>query len=259
MLPEHMHEGLEAFLRVRKKADGGYGATPKLPATVQDTYHALSIITTLGWQQNPELTDGALRDYLARSSGIERQNAKITFQMLAACRLAGAAVDETHARAYADRRLVETDDLEERYYCCRIEREILRDSGERFLALAGTSADWKFRAASELWMLLYLAAGAKDRDKELAAWLRRCQGFDGGFGFLPGTTSFIENCHDCLRALALLDAAPPDPAACRDYVLACRTTRGGFARKNRAVAFLSSTWHAVASLALLQRFSPVGP
>jgi len=35
------------FVQARRKESGGYGATPLLPATVQDTYHALRIVKTL--------------------------------------------------------------------------------------------------------------------------------------------------------------------------------------------------------------------
>jgi len=30
-----------SFVGARRKEEGGYGATPLLPATVEDTYHAL--------------------------------------------------------------------------------------------------------------------------------------------------------------------------------------------------------------------------
>ena len=115
MVPHHLNRELETFLLQRKKAGGGYGAAPKLPATIQDTYHALSIIGTLGMGNSLEpARDNALLDYLATAARVKRQGAKITFQMLAACRLATVAVDEYHARAFVDRRLSETDDLEER-------------------------------------------------------------------------------------------------------------------------------------------------
>ena len=32
------------FVLARKKESGGFGATPRLPATIEDTYHALQIL-----------------------------------------------------------------------------------------------------------------------------------------------------------------------------------------------------------------------
>lgn len=257
MLPTAMIPELDLFLQKRRKKSGGFGATPKLPVTVQDTYHALSIINILARGKEMELAaDTPLRRYLAEAAAIDRHGAKITYQLLACCRMMGLEPDRGKTVAFVNRRLSETADLEERYFCCRIEREILDGDGERFKALAGPAYAWRFRAASELRMLLYLGQGPSSELKRFVAWLRSCQGFDGGFGFLPGTTSFVENCFDCLSALTLLGSLPLDPLACRNYILACWTRKGGFARKNGATAFLSSTWHAVAALSLLAPLQP---
>lgn len=252
MLSADMIRELDDFLQKRRKKSGGFGATPKLPVTVQDTYHALSIIRTFGREKEMELgRDTALHDYLAEAAAIERRGAKITYQMLASCRMLDLPPDKKKTASFIDQRLAETSDLEERYYCCRIEREILGGHGERFMTLSGPPPAWRFRTASELSMLLFLSPGPAGRKQEFIDWLRSCQGFDGGFGFLPGTTSFVENCLDCLAGLDLLHSAPVDPQGCRSYILACWTRSGGFARKNGATAFLSSTWHAVGALALL--------
>lgn len=87
--------------------------------------------------------------------------------------------------------------------------------------------------------------------KELLAWLRRCQNGDGDFGFFPDTTSFIEKSHHCLTALTILGGAPVEPEKARQFVFSRQTGRGGFGRSLRAATFLDSTWHALASLSLL--------
>lgn len=73
----------------------------------------------------------------------------------------------------------------------------------------------------------------------------------GRFGFFPGTTSFIENCHHALAALTMLGGAPDQPEKARQFVLSCQTAGGGFGRSLRAAPFLDSTWHALPSLRLL--------
>lgn len=89
---------------------------------------------------------------------------------------------------------------------------------------------------------------------ELIAWLQACQNGDGGFGFFPGTTSFIENCHACLRALAFLGAKPLDPELAASFLSGCQTAGGGFSRGGRAAPFLDATWHALASLSHVSSF-----
>lgn len=261
MLPgvNDLKEGVLSFLRPRRKEDGGYGATPKLPASAEDTYHALRILAAFGMQADPAGQDDALKNYLARLKKIGGMGARTTFHMLAACRLAGAPVDAGDAMAFVREQLDRTAGLTERYYCARIVREVLGAAAPQAPGMPGDFSQIPWRDATELWMILYLLDGtlagreASGR-RDLVHWLQACQNHDGGFGFLPGTTSFVENCYTCLRALALFDAAPHDSGACRAFILACQTATGGFARINRATAFLDSTWHAVASLSLLRYF-----
>jgi prenyltransferase beta subunit len=117
-------------------------------------------------------------------------------------------------------------------------------------------AELTWRDATELWMHIYQLFGRQTDQKillrkDLIDWLQACQNSDGGFGFLPGTTSFIENCYSSLRALALLGAAPLNPVGCQSFLMSCWTGTGGFARSNRAMAFLYSTWYGIAALELL--------
>jgi prenyltransferase beta subunit len=251
-------EGVLAFLKARWKEDGGYGATPMLPATVEDTYHALRILAARGRKDAPAVSEAfALRNYLARAKAIGELDARTTFHLLSACRLAGIPVDAAAAMAFVGRRHAATKELAERYYCARIGKEILGAPFAPDQAMADALSQISWRDATELWMSLYLLdvnriARDVSRRRDLVHWLQACQNYDGGFGFLPGTTSFVENCHTCLRALALLRAAPRDPEGCRAFILGCQTATGGFARINGATAFLDSTWHAVAALSLLK-------
>ena len=106
------------------------------------------------------------------------------------------------------------------------------------------------------WMSLFLSErlGLKmvERDKAID-WLRACQNYDGGFGFMPGTTSFIENTFYGLRALNLLGGKPKDMEMALNYVLSCRTKSGGFSRKANAAPFLDATYYAIGSLMELQK------
>jgi len=257
-MQEDTTKGIMAFVEARRKETGGYRATPKLPATVEDTYLALRILEELG--DGSYLNDSALKDYLSQVAETDWVTARTTFHVLYACRLAGMSVDEDRTTAFLKRRLREPLDLVERYYCARILREVLKITNDITGKIANDLALARWRTAAELWMILYLAdrkqINRMPHRTNLIAWLQACQNGDGGFGFLPETTSYIENCHTCLRALALLNAAPLDPEGCRAFIAACRTGSGGFARIHGATAFLDATWHTVAGLALLVSFSP---
>jgi hypothetical protein len=254
-MKEETVKGIINFVEARRKETGGYAATPCLPATVEDTYNALRIIETLGdtpghfYRQ-----DTALKEYLSRMAETDWVTARTTFHVLYACRLAGVRVDESRTMTLVERRMRAPFDLSERYYCARIMKEVLGAADNAVMKITGdyVPADW--RTAAELWMILYLADRKRiyriPQRRDLITWLQACQNDDGGFGFLPGTTSFIENCHTCLRVLALLGAKPLDIDDARAFILACRTGSGGFARVQGATAFLDATWHAVASRSL---------
>ncbi|HEC99406.1 MAG TPA: hypothetical protein ENN18_03370 [Proteobacteria bacterium] len=259
---EDITKGILAFVEARRKETGGYAATPSLPATVEDTYNALRILETLGntpthsYQQ-----DTALKEYLSRMAETDWVTARTTFHVLYACRLAGMSVDEDRTTAFLKCRLRKSLDLVERYYCAKILREVLKITNDITGKIATDLALARWRTAAELWMILYLADRKRiyriPQRRDLIAWLQACQNSDGGFGFLPGTTSYIENCHTCLRALALLGARPIAPDSARAFVLACRTGSGGFARIHGAAAFFDATWHAVSGMALLVSLSPL--
>jgi len=252
--------GISAFVETRRKETGGYGATPTLPATVEDTYQALRILSTLkGRGEHDFLHVQELKHYLSRVKKAEWLGARTTFHLLSSCILAGVPIDIETTTTFVEKRLAENQARDERYYCARIVREVLNlptDAAQEQFASLYEATPLKWRVASELWMILYQLQGRPECQAEapindLVAWLQACQNYDGGFGFLPHSTSYIDNCYTCLRALSLLGAAPRDPEACRAFVLACETGVGGFARISKATAFLSSTWHAVAAISLL--------
>lgn len=251
--PPSWHQEVIGFVLIRKKPTGGFSATPRLPPTIQDTYHSLRILTLLAHHDlaASALAEPSLLDHLSRQSEAERHSAKITFMRLASCRMAGLEPSSDTIHDFVRRRLSETSDLEERYYCCRLVRQITGHDDHPFDWLAEYPTPWRFRTASELMMLLTLADGKQEAPEPLTDWLQACQTFDGGFGFLPGTTSFMENCYDCLRALRLLGSPPRNREACRAFIMACRTRYGGFARRHGATAFLSTTWQALAALEVL--------
>jgi prenyltransferase beta subunit len=95
---------------------------------------------------------------------------------------------------------------------------------------------------------------AASRAGELVDWLRKCQNCDGGFGFFPGTTSYVEYCDYSLSALSLLNIRPADPVNAGQYICYCQTGAGGFSRSARAAPFLEASYHALQGLLCLRKF-----
>ncbi len=247
------HPALMEFVHKRRKATGGYGATPRLPATIQDTFQAVALTLVLG-QESPTLqTEPALAAYLARMLAVPWLGIDTTFRLLITCRVCGIAMDTERVRAHLAACLSRDTSLAATYYVSRIAKEILgeepdaRGSGRSLMLPTPCAVGDVARYLFVKKMAGQPVAGAA----ELAAWLQRTQNGDGGFGFFPGTTSFIENCHAGLVGLRLLGARPLALDSARAFVVSCQTGRGGFGRSPKAAPFLDASWHGIASLHLL--------
>ena len=247
------YTALMEFLLKRRKATGGYGATPRLPATIQDTFQAVAIRLVLGEETPTPQAEPALAQYLARMLAVPWLGIDTTFRLLFTCQICGLGMDAPRLRSHLVASLNRDASLAAVYHARRIAWEMLgeepdfRDSDRSVMLPAPCAVGDVARYLFVKKMDGQPAAGAK----ELAGWLQRSQNGDGGFGFFPGTTSFIENCHAALAALSLVGARPSDPVNLRAFILGCQTGRGGFARSPKAAPFLDASWHGIASLRLL--------
>ena len=89
--------------------------------------------------------------------------------------------------------------------------------------------------------------------QEIVRWVQLCQNGDGGFGFYPGTTSYMENTYCALEILSKLYSAPMEIDLCQNHIFSCQTASGGFGRAPASFPFIESTFHAVVGLLLLGR------
>lgn len=251
------------FVATRRKRSGGYGATPMLPATIEDTYHALNILkfarqyNVVDDNEFNPLADEKLRSYLTACQKILGIGTKTTFQLLWCCKAAGLELDRETVKATAVEKMRTADSLEDLYCSVRILDEVLE---EKSLPAAGITyldevLSRKWRAVDEAWMHIYLCNKLRNSlpqpAAELVEWFRACQNGDGGFGFFPGTTSYVENCHASLRALAFLGEEPLEPGLAFQFICSCQTASGGFGRNSQTASFLDATWHALAALACI--------
>jgi len=248
------------FVLTRQKDDGGFGATPHLPSTVEDTYYGLSLLDMLkpASDRKEEISEriGMSIQYLEGLRPRANWNPKTFYYYLLGRDIIGL---DTTSEILNYFRYIENDKeetLEDFYYLCKAKEQVGLGPPD-LKKLDEDKVDFsRWRTAKELWLKLCVADLCRNNttpDREsLISWVIQCQNPDGGFGFYPGTTSFIENCHICLMILKILNAAPANPIAVRDFILRCRTVRGGFARKNGGAPFLDATWHAISSLKLLE-------
>ncbi len=253
--------GLEGFVMDREKADGGFGATPKLPATVEDTYHGLRIISAISgitgsslWRETTQ--KDSIRAFLAGyMQGDLELGPRGIFQLLWCMKSCGILPENSTCHAILQRRVLHDCRRENLYFSIRATVEIIDREPGILETACSTGAGRPFSGILRLRMMdVYIDRQLNQHripPRQASEWFAACQNPDGGFGFMPGTTSYIENCHYGLAALAMLGSRPANSPACWQFIMGCRTKSGGFSRNSNAAPFLDATWHATRSLMFL--------
>jgi len=228
------------FVLQRYKKDGGFAAFPSLPSTIEDTFYAIDIIENLHRLDKdinlislimPEKTAKFIKEHAEEKA----LPIRLRYYLHKISTILGKdftdVINFTH---------VNKSDFAEIYYTSELVRSPVIGEIKIPAMVLGhcTCKD-----------VYYNVLSCPEPDslqrKNLVDWLKKCQNYDGGFGFYPGTTSFIENCNYCLSALSLLKDRPFNMKGASRFILSCQTAMGGFSRNIKAVPFLESTWHAV--------------
>ncbi|MFP3866795.1 MAG: prenyltransferase/squalene oxidase repeat-containing protein [Desulfobacteraceae bacterium] len=237
---------LADYVLERQKPSGGFGLTPRLPATLEDTYYAVRILEILG--QEEVLNQTPL--YVSQQEPEISRGVKMVYALL--------YLRQKFHLPMGKPLLLNMDripSLEEAYYWRKI-AEILNNSTPPLLRcpndLHKLSLPPHF-IIKDLHYYLELKSGHLT-SLELAywaKWVQACECPDGGFGFKPGTTSFMDNVLPALEIYRIIGDHPANRGKIIDFILSCQTRVGGFARKSGGVAFLESSFQAVKSLRLL--------
>ncbi len=249
-LASHLNHVM-AYFAARKQEQGGFSQAPSLPATVEDTYYALrslALLRAAGLPVEERLFKGHRR-FLAARLREAALGERMLYQAAWCSSFLGlnGLVDEALARA---RRAACSRDLHALFYRRRMEKL----AGTRLPGGREPENAWT-KGVREVRMYLSLkgAGPSNPLKEEWRGWLLSCQNGDGGFGFMPGTTSYMENCYHAMRAMARLGMRPLDCRGLRGFVTAAKSGRGGFGRGHTGVPLPSSTWHALACLWFLDR------
>ncbi len=251
-------EKLLEFISLRQKNDGGFAAFPSLPHTLQDTFQAIDTLSILENQLGGDnlVASTKTRETVSYVTGSQTGGAtgsmRLQYFIAEICRLL-----KIESRLIPD--AIIYDSGGETDYEYGFHRQYFGFPP----ADHGPDVDGLFRqrhlTCKDLMFFLKITP-EKDRGtmkNRTVDWLRRCQNADGGFGFYPGTTSYIENCHYCLESLSILGQLPQYDHKTENFILWSQTTSGGFSRNIRAAPFLDSTWHAVRALEALQRLQDI--
>ena len=234
---------LIAFLFQRYTKEGGFSTAPSLPATIEDTFYITDILGIL--EQLDKSLDLLSRIDAERLSGFVRrkydeEQSRLPLRLSYYLHRIGKRIPGVPV--FPRDNLVYTKLTYEHFFYLQ-ELDRLTDSARQDippLDLAECTCKDVFYS-----LLLVPLPDTLPPLETIVDWLRACRNGDGGFGFFPGTTSFLENSYYSLSALSLIDTSPADPERAEQFVVSCQTGAGGFARSIVGAPFPESSWHAV--------------
>ncbi len=235
------------FVFKRQRKEGGFSLTPGLPSTLEDTYHAFKIIEiakNLCLDTSDFIKDAHKFYLLSKLKEIKKINNKNGYHLF-------YCLNFLNEKIFPSPNSLTPNSspfiLEETFYLIKI-FEVLNYKPSLSM-LPNRELKYDFDGIiKKRFMALYLdnTFRLNKISKELAiTWVKSCQNCDGGFGFLPGTTSFIENTFWAIRALLLLKTPIKNKKIILDYIFSCKTKNGGFSRKEGAAPFLDATFYGV--------------
>lgn len=253
-------EHIFRYFSSRKKQDGGFSQTPRLPATIEDTCYAASslhVMKASGVTVPPELFHGHEAFLLSRLRPKESDPRRV-FQTLKSLKLLDIPTGD-HIKNTLHKVLSSTPTARDLYHLFYWKRLIHVVTGEKKeMSTTSITCDDKarlekaIRTIKDLRMYVYLfndLLTEKERHK-WSRWILACQNGDGSLGFMPGTTSYMENCYYGVRCLEILGNKNTslDIDGIMGFVMAAKSGMGGFGRKHLGIPFPSSTWHAIGTL-----------
>jgi hypothetical protein len=236
------------YLKDREKANGGFSFAPELYPDIEDTYYAVRTLQLLKADVDRDKT----ANYLKNIDWKEVVFPRAVYMLLYIHR----SLDIEIPRQLIDlsgRDWSRFAMLDAQYFSDETSNLLGRP-----LSPLPSSSPFQFQTNESLqtlrkkvWILLNHDI---DFDRQqMIRWVQSSQNGDGGFGFYPETTSFMENTFCALEILSELDSSPVESDLCRKYIISCQTKSGGFGRAPISFPFIESTFHAVLGLFLLEK------
>lgn len=262
--------GVVNFFHVREQ-HGGFSAGRYMPATVEDTYHAVRCLRLVirfrrdgsryEWESVLKMPVITHMGFITERLRGDWNNSRRLFQLLY-CAYSLKSDFLSYMKPvcsmekinnFLSMRMRRTPVLDECFHAARI-TDMLNCFSCISLDNLPVMADSSIKYISELRRSAYLHRHAGWRhwnDMQTGGWsewLKLCRNGDGGYGFFPGTTSYMENVYEAFESFRLLGILPERVDSTVGFIRACRSARGGFGRRCQGIPFPDSTWYGVSVL-----------
>ena len=252
MLPHKERLRLIKFVCEYENPAGGFNFPRETPASIAETYNGVMLFNELGFDCCNPLTKEYIRNLELKAD----MSLGLLYRMAKVSEILSMPDKISEIReSVLGRKCRKSSKLTDAYYSVLLE-EILDVSGvltTDLLEHARTRKikKLKFMPECQKYLAVKIHVGLEVETDEAISWIRATQSCDGGFGFLPGSSSFLENEYSALDSLRMLDSVPLDIQGCEDFVLSCRSKEGAFGRQIMALPSLEHSLLAVRSLKII--------
>jgi len=234
------------YLKDREKEQGGFSFVPDLYPDIEDTYYAVRILQLLESDVDRNKTANYLKSIDWMGVGFPR-----AIYMLVYLHFSLNIEFPPPLNNLLKRDCSRFQVLDAQYFSDETWKLLNRP-----LKSPASLSPFLFHQHENLQSLrkkvsVLLNHGIDFERREISRWVQLCQNGDGGFGFYPGTTSFMENTYCAVEILSKLNSSLREVETCREYILNCQTKSGGFGRAPMSFPFIESTFHAVSGWFLL--------
>jgi len=240
------------YLKEREKEKGGFSFTPELYPDIEDTYYAVRTLQLLKTDIDQDRTATYLKSIDWKEVGFARAVYMLLYIHLSLNIDLPPQLIDLSSKDWSG-----FAKLDAQYFSDEMGKLLGRS-----LKPLHSSSPFEFQTNESLQTLRKKISILLDRDinfdrQQIIRWVQSSQNGDGGFGFYPETTSYMENTYCALEILCKLDASPLQIDLAENYILSCQTKSGGFGRAPASFPFIESTFHAVLGLLLIGKMEGV--
>ncbi len=246
LYPKLNYEKTLNFLLIRKKESGGFGATPFLPATIEDTYYATKALSLLSSGKLNQEIKVNLKNFLKDLSPEVFLDPVKAFQILKLYQLSKFTISqeilETFFNSLNSSYLSKKIPLKRLYSLWNLIIWLENNFNFNFEEIRNKILSiLKTVQLKTLEDLYYFIDILRNFTKDWIDYIINSQNGDGGFGFYPGTTSYLENTYYALSTLNKVASKEVNFKKTISFVLACYNSDGGFSRKPGGISYLETT------------------
>jgi len=259
MITEKEKKELKKFIQLREQPDGGFSFSPTTPPTLEDTYFALRLLEELHEYSINTQTES----YITQLNQKEFHQPKHLYQLATIYRITHLTDSENSLRdTIIHNHEIVSNTLADLYYMVLTKQllhmQVTFIRNEQAVLSSAQLKPVKSMEECKQIVILMIKLNTSFQQQEYIHLIQTSQNYDGGFGIVPHSTSFLEPTYQALRGLKELHVLPVDIHECERFVHSCLTNIGGFGRQITTVPSLEYSYYAFLSLKIIDEMKEEG-